>query len=201
VETPPPQRRHRPAVNYYDGDSDYDSSSSDDYDPEDVAIGDGVQFVLLSSADGTPRLGGTKFVSPDVVPPQDRDMSSECGGRWRPSAPGEWRLVDDLGEMELLTVQMRLGEMERRPSPVQQQQQQEPPRKRQRSPSGDSDTPRTLGTCRVCMDKVVKVVFRNCGHLCICNGCRTELVQHSRTGSWIRCPVCRVEGDTIEVFA
>lgn len=198
MESPPPQRRNRPAVNYYEGDNTSSSSSSsstdNDYDPEDV--GDDI-IVLLRNADGTPCF--TRFVSPDVVPPQDRDMSSECGGKWLQFAPGEWRLVDNLGEMELLTVQMRLGELERRPSPVQQQL--EPQRKRQRSSSSaNSDGPRTLVTCRVCMDAVVEVVLVTCGHLCICSDCYAELMHHSRTGNLVKCPVCRVVGGAVRIF-
>lgn len=196
MESPPPQRRNRPAVNYYEGDNTSTTSSStdNDYDPEDV--GDDI-LVLLRNADGTPCF--TRFVSPDVVPPQDRDMSSECGGKWLTSAPGEWRLVDNLGEMELLTVQMRLGELERRPSPVQQQL--EPQRKRQHSSSSaSSGGPRTLVTCRVCMDAVVEVVLVTCGHLCICSDCYAELMHHSRTGNLVKCPVCRVVGGAVRIF-
>ena len=202
--------RARPDVNYYESsDSDIESSS----DSGEVAIGDGVHFVLLRNHR---RLAGTGFVSPDIVPPQDTDPTTVCGGTWRlDDTDGKWRLVDDLSESALLTVQMRLGDMERRPSPVPGASAQAfvanddmppaPPRRQQQqqehryAPASRQDA-RTVPKCSVCHGAYVAVVFRNCGHLCVCGECRAQLVLRSRTGNRIRCPMCRVDGGTIEVF-
>jgi hypothetical protein len=145
----------------------------------------------------------TRLVPGGVVPPQDCDQSDKCGGTWvRSEEDGLWHLVDDLSDEALCMVQMRLGGLEREPSPPpqpppqQQQQQQQQQRKRSPpSPPPDSEPPtkraREVPVCVVCRDEQVAIVMRNCGHACLCQDCRKAMVERVKVGGWIKCPVCR----------
>lgn len=192
--TPAPRARRasRTEVGYYEGSSEAESDT-------DLTLGPDVQFVVLNNAvpaDVQPA-NGDVFVPSHVVPPQDTDPTDEYGGTWLEDTHGTWRLVNNLSNEALLTMQMRLGDLERRPSPpppafvdddVQHHHQQQ-----QRGP-------RTLSMCRVCMGEEATVVFNNCGHMCVCVGCREKLARRSTTGNWLKCPLCRVSGGTMEVF-
>ena len=50
---------------------------------------------------------------------------------------------------------------------------------------------RMAGTCVVCIDRQVEVVFTSCGHMCCCERCGSKLN---------RCPVCRLRGTPIKVY-
>ncbi len=50
---------------------------------------------------------------------------------------------------------------------------------------------RVAGTCVVCLEEAVDMVFTSCGHLCCCMGCGLGLE---------RCPICRVKSRAIKVF-
>lgn len=191
-----------------------DISSSVDYEDEsDLSLRDNVPFsTFLQQRDTTRSMHqalynlareGMVLVPSDVVPPQTHDPTAECGGTWRQVSENRWRLVGDLTEMELMGVQMRLGNMERQPSPPppppqQQQQQQQEEEKPQREEVVVEEN-KTIPCCRVCLDKPVKFILPRCGHYCLCGDCKDELVRRSPS-QWFDCPVCRCYGGAVEVF-
>ena len=56
---------------------------------------------------------------------------------------------------------------------------------------GDNRDDRLAGTCVVCIDHPVEVVFASCGHMCCCEKCGSTLT---------RCPICRLRGSPIKVY-
>ncbi|GAX82232.1 hypothetical protein CEUSTIGMA_g9660.t1 [Chlamydomonas eustigma] len=60
-----------------------------------------------------------------------------------------------------------------------------------RDKDDDDDDERMSGTCVVCIDRPVQMVFTSCGHMCCCEGCGVRL---------LRCPVCRLRGSPIKVY-
>ena len=56
---------------------------------------------------------------------------------------------------------------------------------------GDNRDDRLAGTCVVCIDRPVEVVFASCGHMCCCEKCGLNLT---------RCPICRLRGGPIKVY-
>jgi hypothetical protein len=68
----------------------------------------------------------------------------------------------------------------------------EAPGAAQHDDNDDADgAERMSGTCVVCIDKPVQMVFTSCGHMCCCEGCGMRLM---------RCPVCRLRGSPIKVY-
>jgi hypothetical protein len=57
----------------------------------------------------------------------------------------------------------------------------------------DIDTPATSNTdqCIACMDKRKIILFKDCGHLCLCNGCSYKISE---------CPMCKKISEKIRVF-
>ena len=57
--------------------------------------------------------------------------------------------------------------------------------------NGEPEDDRLAGTCVVCIDHPVEVVFASCGHMCCCEKCGLTLT---------RCPICRLRGAPIKVY-
>ncbi len=179
-----------------------DLSIRDNEDESDLSIRDNVPLSMFlqqrdterAMSQGLSNTGGMFYIPTDVVPAQNHDPTFECGGTWRQvnmGPPDRWRLVGNLTEMELMGVQMRLGDLERQPSPPPpppQQQQQEKEEERPREVVEEDN--KTIPCCRVCLDKPVKFILPRCGHYCLCRDCKDELVRRSPS-QWINCPVCR----------
>ena len=51
--------------------------------------------------------------------------------------------------------------------------------------------------CVICWKKRINVIFKECGHFCICTDCDDVMSQVTTSK---RCPICRSRGDTQEVF-
>ena len=48
--------------------------------------------------------------------------------------------------------------------------------------------------CMVCLDKEPNVLFCNCGHLCVCEECRTLMSDKNK------CPSCKADNKTIRIL-
>ena len=148
-----------------------------------------------------------RLIPPGIMPPQKDNPTLSCGGQWiRSPSDNQWHLVDDLSEMELYSVQVRLGGLERQPTPPPSPapRTRQAKRKRETAPAPSSEPvhkkPREVQPCSVCKDSFAEVVFRNCGHACLCKECVLEMNSRAQCEGWIQCPICRLSGDTIDLF-
>ena len=155
----------------------------------------------------------------DIVPAQTRDPTDACGGRWLEVATGSWCLMNNITEVELLAVQMRLHdwhmELEQQQQleemqQQQQQQQQAPPKKRaldECSTSEATPPPRrekvavdtVVPLCCACNDAASNVMFVECHHVCVCTGCDDKLKEHAH-GRLPRCPICTGASSTVQLL-
>lgn len=154
-----------------------------------------------------------RVVADDVLPPQSSHPQTSYG-TWIQCEDAKWRLRADVGENQLLAIQIELTEARNEPAPTPGARDRAAAEIRNSAaraalarahapepePEPEPEPRQTIiPACSICKDKPVKMTWK-CGHAAACVPCTDTIRLHAGGTARIKCPLCQKPSTPIELF-